>query len=337
MAIRTVTRGGTVNRRQFVRIVGGALVFVPLAGLAQKAEPVPRIGLLWVGMTSSSQLTAMLREGLRARGYDVGRNISIDDRSVVNDYDALAAEAERLVREKVSVIVVSGSTAVQAARKATSSIPIVMVAGGDPVRLGVAASLARPGGNVTGFTTQSQDLAGKRLGLLREIVPSMRRLAVILYPGSASEDDSLRNYQALARPLQLEVRPVEVRSPAEIEPAIMGIAAMNTQAIVVVGSSMFSAYRDRVVAAVAQLRVPAMYSGASLAEAGGLVAFAPNVLENSFRAAVYIDKILKGARAADLPIEQPSKWELIINLKTAKALGLTFPPSILLRADRVIE
>jgi putative ABC transport system substrate-binding protein len=267
----------------------------------------------------------------------VGRDVSIDDRSLVTSYDDLAAGAARLARDKVSVILAYGGTAVQAAYRAAPTIPIVMVAAGDPVSLGVAASLSRPGGNVTGFTTIGQELAGKRLELLTQIVPSMRRFAVVLYPGSASEADSLRNYEALAGSLQLEARPVEIRTPAEIEPAIIGIAQMKVQAIVVVGSSMFAAHRDRVVAAIAKLRIPAIYSNVSLGEAGGLVAFAPDTQENFYRAAIYVDKILKGAKPADLAIEQPSKWQLIVNLKTAKTLGMTFPQSILLRADRVIE
>ena len=187
------------------------------------------------------------------------------------------------------------------------------------------------------MTTQSAEIVGKRLELLGEIVPSIRRLAVVLYPGSASEADALRNYEALARPLRLEVRPVEIRSAAELESAIMSIAMMDVQGIVVLGSTLFAAHRDRMVAAIAAVRIPAVYSNVSIAEAGGLIAFAPDILENFHRAALYVDKILKGAKPADLAIEQPSKWQLVINLKTAKALGMKFPQSILVRADRVIE
>jgi putative ABC transport system substrate-binding protein len=326
-----------VNRRRIVIVLGSALAFMVRPSLAQKTEALPKIGLLWINSATTPLFVASLREGLRARGYEVGRDVNIDDRSLVAGYEGLAAAAERLAREKVSVILAFGTTAVQTAQKAAPATPIVMVAAGDPVRLGVAASLSRPGGNVTGFTTVNQDLSGKRLELLTQLVPSMRRFAVVLYPGSASEADSLRNYELLARSLQLEAVPVEIRGNAEIEPAIAGIAQMNVQAIVVVASTLFAAHRERMIAAVARIRIPAVYSQASIAEAGGLIAFSPDVQENFYRAAVYIDKILRGAKPGDLAIEQASKWLLIVNRKTARTLGLKLPQSILSRADQVLE
>ena len=326
-----------MNRRQFVIIVGSPLAATAPVALGQKVD-VPRIGLLWIDdPANSARFIARFREGMRARGYEVGRDFSIDDRSLVRSYDELVAGAARLAREKAAVILAYGTTAVQAAHSAAPVTPVVMVAASDPVSLGVAASLSRPGGHVTGLTTQSAEIVGKRLELLREIVPAIRRLAVVLYPGSASESDALRNYEALARPLRLEVRPVEIRGAAELESAIMGIPMMDVQGIVVVASTLFAAHRDRMVAAMAAVRIPAVYSNVSIAEAGGLIAFAPDILENFHRAALYVDKILKGAKPADLAIEQPSKWQLVINLKTAKALGMKFPQSILVRADRVIE
>jgi putative ABC transport system substrate-binding protein len=316
-------------------MIGGILA-APLAR-AQKAGRLPRIGLLWIDAGENSQFVAALREGLRALGYVEGQNVEIDDRSLVSGYDALNAAAARLASEKVAVIVAYGTTAVRVAHKIAPGIPVVMAIAGDPVRLGVAASLARPGGSVTGFTSLSSDLSGKRLEILRELVPEMRRFAVVLYPESASEAESLRNYVSAARTLNLEPQPVEIRSPAEIESAVAGIAKRNVQAIAVVGSTMFAANRNGLVAAIGKLRTPAIYAGLSLAEAGGLIAYGPNIVENFRRVAGYIDKILKGASPGDLPIEQPSKIDLVINLRTAKALGLKVPQSVLLRANRVIE
>jgi len=323
-------------RRRELLIASAAFLAAPFV-LAQKAGQLPRIGLLWIHAGASAPFIDAFRDGMRALGYVEGKNISIDERSLVDGYDGLAAAATRLATEKVAVILAYGTTAVSTAHKAAPGIPIVMVAAGDPIKLGVASSLARPGGNVTGFTTISEDLSGKRLELLREIVPGMRRFAVVLYPGSASEVGSLRSYVATAQAMNLEMRPVEIRSVAEIESAIAGIAKMEVQAIAVVGSTLFNANRDRLVAAITRLRTPAIYSGITLAEAGGLVAYAVNVVENFRRSAVYVDKILKGAKPGDLPIEQPTRIELVVNLKTARALELKIPQAVLIRADRVIE
>jgi putative ABC transport system substrate-binding protein len=324
-----------MDRRSFVALIGSAFA-APFA-LAQKAGQLPRIGLLWIHAGASAPFIDAFRDGMRALGYVEGKNISIDERSLVGGYDGLAAAAARLATEKVTVILAYGGTAVSAAHKAAPGIPIVMVSAGDPIKLGVASSLARPGGSVTGFTSLNEDLSGKRLELLREIVPAMRRFAVVLYPGSATEAESLRNFVAAARTLKLESRPAEIRSAAEIESAIASIAKMEVQAIAVVGSSLFNANRDRLVAAIAKLRTPAIYTGISFAEAGGLIAHGFNVVENFRRSAVYVDKILKGAKPGDLPIEQPTRIELVINMKTAKALGLKIPQSVLIRANRVIE
>jgi len=326
-----------VNRRRWMVCIGCSLAALAPDVVAQKRQSPPTIGLLWIDSPTSGQFEAKLREGLQDRGYQIGRDVNIDNRSLVTAYEHLAGAAERLVRADVAVMVVYGSTAVQAAVKASPTIPIVMVASGDPVGLGVAATLARPGGNVTGLTTQGADLAGKRLQILGELVPGLRRFAVVLYPGSTSEVQTLRNYEALARVSNMEARPVEIRGPADIESAIATIGTLNVQGIVVVGSSLFRAYRDRIVAAIGKLRLPAMYSGTSLVEAGGLIALSPDAVEDFYRSASYVDKILKGAKPAEMPIEQPTKFELVVNLKAAKALGFTFPQSVLLRADRAIQ
>ena len=314
-----------------------ALAVAPLGVRSQVPARLPRIGLLWIHDASDSHYLKAFRDGMAAQGYADGRNVRIDEQFLVNKYDALAAAAARLSAEKVDLIVAYGTTATQVAHKATSRIPIVMVASGDPVKSGVAASLARPGGNVTGFSVMSQDLSSKRLEILREMLPSMNRIAVLMYPGSQSEAEALRNLETAARAMKLELRVVEVRGPADIESAIAGIPGLKVDAVLAVGSTLFTANRGQLAAAIAKIRVPAIYSNLVIAEAGGLAAFGADVTSNFRRVAVYIDKILKGAKPADLPIEQPTTLELVINLKTAKALGLKIPQPLLLRADRVIE
>jgi putative ABC transport system substrate-binding protein len=325
------------NRRKLLVVLGAGAFTVPLVSFAQQSGTIPRIGLLWIDTDSSSQYVAAFREGLHAEGYIEGKNIRIDDRSLVDRYELLPEAAGRLVSQKVDVIVCYGATAIQTASKATSTIPIVMVLGGDPVKFGVAASLSRPGGNVTGTSSITQELSGKRLQLLKEIVPRIRRLAVILYPESTAEVTALRNYEAAARALNLEVRPVEVRTPGEIGPAISGIARMDVQAIAVVGSTLLTANRERVVAAVEKIRLPVIYANSDFPHAGGLLAYSTNNSDGFWRAATYVDKILKGAKPGDIPIEQPTVFELVINMKTAKVLGIKIPNSIMVQATKVIE
>jgi putative ABC transport system substrate-binding protein len=331
------------NRRKLIVALGvgagaGAGAFaVPLSSFAQQSGNMPRIGLLWIVGGNSSPYVAALRDGLRAQGYVEGKNIRIEDQFLVDRYELLPEAAAKMVSQKVDVIVSYGATAIQMASKATSTIPIVMVLSGDPVKLGVAASLSRPGGNVTGTSSISQELSGKRLELLKEIVPGMRRLAVILFPESAAEVRSLRNYEAVARALNLEVRPVEVRTPGDIGPVIAGIAQMNVQAIAAVGSTLLTANSKQVVAAVEKIRLPAIYANVEFTHSGGLMAYAANLSDGFRRAATYVAKILKGTKPGDLPIEQPTKVELVINMKAVKTLGLTIPQSLLLRADEVIQ
>jgi putative tryptophan/tyrosine transport system substrate-binding protein len=302
-----------------------------------RAQPkISVIALLWIEATRPSPYLVPLIEGLREHGYVPGRNVRIEERFLVEEYERLTEAAARLVAERPDLILVSGATAVTAARKATATIPIVMVGGGDPVKLGVVASLARPGGNVTGLTVLSGDLAGKRIELLREVLPTIKRLAVVLYPQSQAEIISLRNYEEAARAFGIEVRPVRVHASSEIGVTIAGIAKMELDAMAFVGSTLFRAYREQIVRAVGGTGLPAIYVDNFFTEVGGLLSYGPNMSDNFRRAAVYVDKILKGAKAADLPVEQPTRLELIVNLKAAKAQRVTIPRSVLLRADKVI-
>jgi len=326
---------GYAGRREFLAAACGLLAAT--IARAQAPNAIRQIGLLWIHSPALEPWLDALRAGLRAHGYEEGKNIRIDQGSLVNGYDELPTAAERLARAKVDVIVAYGSTAVLAAHKAAPAIPVVMTIAGDPVKLGVAASLARPGKNVTGLTSQSATAAGKRLELLREIMPSLRKCAVLLYPRSESELESLREMEEGARTLKIEVHAVAIHNAAAIESAVASIGILNVQAITVIGSTLFSANRERLISAVAKLNLPASYANVAFVEAGGLAAYAPDIGANFREAAVYVDKIFKGAMPGDLPIAQPIRWTLAINMRTAKALGLTIPPSVLLRADRVVE
>ena len=325
------------KRRKLVIALGAGALVAPFGSLAQQQGNVPQIGLLWIDTENPSQYVAAFREGLRARGYVEGKNIHVDDRFLVDRYERLSEAATRLVNQKVDLIVCYGSTATRAASKATSTIPIVMISGGDPVKLGVAASLSKPGGNVTGISSVNEELSGKRLEILKEIVPGMHRVAVVLYPESSAGSEGFKNYESAARVLNLQVRAVEIHTSAEIGPAIAGIAKMNVQAIAVMGSTLLTSNKKDVVAAVEKVRLPSIYSISDFSHAGGLLAYAPNLSDRFRQAAIFVGKILKGAKPGDLPIEQPTKFELVVNMKTAKALGIKIPNSILVRADKVIE
>jgi putative ABC transport system substrate-binding protein len=325
-----------IDRRTFLVGTGAVLLAAPLAAGAQQAK-VPRVGLLGLGSAESSPLIEVLRQSLRERGWVEGQNIAFEDRSTVDRYSRLPDVAAELVRLKVDVIVAWGTTTALAARKATQTIPIVTTAGSDPVEMGLAASLARPGGNVTGLTESSRELVGKRIELLKETLPGLSRIAVLWNPESRTESLSLRDTEAAARSLGLRVRPAEVRRPEDLEKAFASMAHEHSEALFLVGSNMFRVHRVRIVELAARHRLPATFSDRVFVEAGGLMSYGPDLKAIFSRLATYVDRILKGAKPGDLPIEQPTKFELVVNLKTAKALGLTIPPSLLGRADQVIE
>jgi putative ABC transport system substrate-binding protein len=323
-----------IDRRRFIEVIAGGLLAAPLAA-AQQAK-TPRVGFLGLGSAESSPHFEALRQALRERGWVEGQNITFEDRTTVGHYSRLPAAAAELVRLRVDVIVTWGTTTALAARKTTGTIPIVTAAG-DPVEMGLAASLARPGGNVTGLTTSGRELIGKRIELLKETLPRLSHIAVLWNPESRTQQLSLRDAEAAAKSLRLQVRPAEARGPEDLEKVFANIAHERPEALVLLPSYMFQAHRLRIVELAGRHRLPATFSDRSYVEAGGLMSYGPDYKAIFRQLANYVDRILKGAKPGDLPIEQPTKFELVINLKAAKALGLTIPQSVLGRADEVIQ
>jgi len=276
-------------------------------------------------------------QGLRELGYVEGQNIVIERRYSEGRYERLPGLAAELVRLKVDVIVAVGGPPPHAAKDATSTIPIVMTNHGDPVGTGLVASLARPGGNVTGLSTVNPDLVGKQLQLLKEAVPRLSRVAVLSNPTHPLHRLPLREVEVAARSLKVGLQVLEARAPSEFASAFSAATKESAGALIVLGDGMFFGQRTRIAELAAKSRLPMIAAEREYAEAGGLLAYGANFRESFRRAATYVDKILKGAKPGDLPIEQPTKFEFVINLKTTKALGLTIPQSVLLRADEVIQ
>ena len=306
----------------------------PGALFAQQRMPV--VGLLWNDSVKPSPYAAILAAGLRERGYVVGRNLRFEDAVALEGYGPMASNAATLVQAKVDLIVTYGATATLAAAKATQDIPIVMIIGADPVATGVVKSLSHPGGNATGIWTFTSGLNAKRMELLKELKPSVRRAGLLFAPGSAVQivvDDA----EGAAHRLKIEIVRAEVRAPDKIDAAVAKLVQLGADAIYVHTSSMLSAHSRSVVESVAKRRLPAVYGTERYAEAGGLLTYYPSLSKAFGRAAGQIDRILKGARPGDLPIDQVSDVELVINLRAARELGITIPQSILQRADRAIE
>ncbi len=328
-----------MRRREFMTLLGGVAATWPLAARAQHpAMPV-------LGFVSFAQREATLQaswyqafhDGLRDHGWVPGRNLLIEYRFADDKPDRLAALVQDLVRLKLDAIFVPTRPALPAVRTATATIPIVFVSLGDPVAEGWVASLARPGGNLTGVAGLSPDLAGKRLELLRELAPSLSKVAVLWNPANSAEELAVKVTETAARSLGMSLVVEHAGSPGELHRAIAAIAQSDAKSIVVLPDPMFLANREQLVELIRQSRLPAIYMETGFVAAGGLISYGPNFTELFRRAAAYVDKILKGAKPGDLPVEQPTKFELVINLKTAKAIGVTVPTSILLRASEVIE
>ncbi len=313
------------------------LLLAPLAADAQQAGKVYRIGFLSpVAPTTAPTWDEAFRQGLRELGYVEGRNIAIEYRWAEDKYERLPDLAAELVRLKVDVIV-AVAVAARAAKQATSTIPIVFAVVGDPLGDKLVASLARPGGNITGLTTIAGELIGKQLELLKETAPQVSRVAVLQNLGTPSHPRWVREAAGAARALGVQLRALEVRRSKDLDAAFTAITGERADALLVLPDAMFVNHRARIADFAAKSRLPSVYGLREHAEAGGLISYAANRPDILRRAATYVDKILKGAKPADLPVEQPTRFELVINLKTAKALGLTIPQSILICADQVIQ
>jgi putative tryptophan/tyrosine transport system substrate-binding protein len=328
------------TRRAFLGALAGALLAAPPAALAQQAAKVYRIGLLGGSPPNSPGGRVAWEgffQGMRELGYVDGQNILVEGRFYGDHTDRLPALAAELVRLKVDVIVAGAAPAPEAAQRATSTIPIVMAIHVDPVGSGLVASLAKPGKNVTGLSTLGPELVGKRLQLLKEVIPGISRVAVLSNPTDTAQALLLRDAQVAARSLKVRLQVQEARAPSDFAGAFSAMTKERAGGVIIFTSSMFYDQRTRIAELAARSRLPAIYSVKDYAEAGGLMAYGVNLGESFRRAATYVDKILKGARPAELPVEQPTKFDLVINLKAAKALGLTIPPSLLQRADEVIQ
>jgi putative ABC transport system substrate-binding protein len=329
-----------VDRRTFLAGTGAVVLAAPFAAEAQQAAKVYRLGLLGGSPPDSPggrRAWEGFFQGMRELGYAEGQNILVEGRWYGDQTDRLPALAAELVRLKVDVIVAGAPPAPEAAQRATSTIPIVMAIHNDPVGSGLVASLAKPGRNVTGLSTLAPELVGKRLQLLKEAVPAIFRVAVLSNPTVTNQAVELREAKVAARSMKVQLQVLEARAPSNFSGAFSAMTKERAGGVIILTSSMFYAERTRIAELAAQSRVPAIYSVKEFAEAGGLMTYGINIGESFRRAATYVDKILKGAKPGDLPIEQATKFELVINLKTAKSLGLTIPPSLLGRADEVIQ
>ena len=327
-----------MDRRSFIRVLTGGLLAVSPAAEAQQRPKTARIGFL--SLSSGPTPTMDISPGLRDLGWIDGQNIAIEYRWAANREDQLSALAAELVRLKVDVIVTSGTPAALAAKRATTTIPIVVTFAADPVGSGLVASLSRPGGNITGLTTLARGLVAKRLELLKAVASGSTRMAVLWQPGALGERamrDMTDETQVAGRTLGLQLRFVEAQRPEDFEQAFSAMREAGVGGLLIFPNFVLFEARGSIVSHAARNRLPAVYPWREAVSAGGLMSYATNFPDMYRRAALYVDKILKGAKPAELPIEQPTTFELVINLKTAKALGLTIPPSLLQRADQVIE
>ncbi len=315
------------------------ILLAPLAADAQQPTKVPRIGFL-VFSSPSTIISARFegfRQGLRELGYIEGKNIVIERRFAEEKRERLPQLAAELVRLKVEVIVTGGPTSTRAAKEATVTIPIVMGHDTDPVGSGFVASLARPGGNITGLSSLAPEISGKRLELLKEIVPKLSRVAVFGTSTQAGNAQSLKETELAAAAFGVQLQYLDILDRKDIETAFREARKWRADGVLGLPSPVMIAERKQVADLAAKSRLPAMYTASEFVDAGGLISYGPNFVDLYRRAATYVDKVLKGSKPADLPVEQPTKFELVINLKTAKALGLTIPQSVLFRADQVVK
>jgi putative tryptophan/tyrosine transport system substrate-binding protein len=327
-----------MSKKVICLALSAILLALALPTQAQQPKKVPRIGVMWLYSPDiASPFSEAFRQGLRGLGYIEGQNIALEERWAEGRYDRLPSLAAELVRLNVDIIVTASTQAAQAGQQATRSIPIVMTVVSDPVESGLVGSLARPGGNVTGLSLMHPDLSGKRLELLKEVIPKLSRVAVLSNLSNPIIPPLLRETEAAARALGVQLQVVEVRGPTELDSAFSVITRDRAGALVVLPDGIFQNERRRIAALAAKGRLPAMYAWREAVDAGGLMAYGASLPDIFRRAAVYVDKILKGTKPADLPVEQPTKFELVINLNAAKQIGLTIRPNVLARADKVIK
>ena len=328
-----------MERRAFIAGLSFGLLGVPGAGEAQPAAKAPRIG--WLGGPTRESAEVFVREfrrGLKDLGWVEGQNIVIEWRFAGGRAERLPDLAAELVRLRVDLIVVPSTPTALAAKNATKTIPLVTVGGGDPVELGLVASLARPGGNITGLSSNlGPEIAGKQLEVLKETVPKISRMAVLWNPTTPGNALALREAEITARALAVELQLLEARSASDFDGAFAAMTTGRAGALLILGDVMFTTHRRRLAALAVKSRLPAIYGGREFVDEGGLLCYGAKLSDNFHRAAVYVDKILKGAKPGDLPIERPTTFQLVVSLKTARALGLTIPPSLLQRADQVID
>ena len=331
-----------IDRRTFLGATAGGLLAVSIVALAQQRGKLARIGLLDYGASEpvAAARWKAFRERLRELGYVEGQNVTFAPRWANGEVGRLPSLAAELIHAKVDIVVTAGSEAALAAKQATRSIPIVTATGSDPVELGLVAGLAEPGGNITGVTSIQRELSGKRLELLKQLLPQVSRVAILWDSTNHSSALGMRDTEAAAKAVGIVLQSVGVRGAKGFDTADTAFSAMKrdrAEAVIAVNSPAFTGYRRRIADLAIAHRLPMVVGAKEYAEAGGLLSYGTDYTELHRRAAVYVDKILKGAKPADLPIEQPTKFELVINLKTAKTLGLTIPPSLLQRADEVIR
>ena len=315
----------------------GCLCVAPLAPEAQQAGKVYRIGSLLIAPSGRALYMGAFLEGMRALGYVEGQNLVLEYRYADGQFERFPALAAELVRLPVEVLLVGSTQAALAAKDATTTIPIVMAGAGDPVGSGLVASLAQPGGNITGLSVLGPDLVGKQLEFLKDVRPTVTRVALLWNPANPVAALIVREAELAAQRLGVQLHLVEARGPEAFDSAFGAMTSAHAGALLVVPDSIFFQHRSRLAELAATSRLPSMYNSRGHVEAGGLLCYGPSFTDIGQRAAAYVDKILKGAKPADLPVEQPTKFELVINLKAAQALGLTIPPTVLFQADEVIR
>jgi putative tryptophan/tyrosine transport system substrate-binding protein len=326
-----------MRRRDVIKLLGG-IATLPLAARAQQLKKIARIGFLGNSTAAlEANLIGPFGEGLRALGYEDGRNIVIEYRWAEGNYERFPSLVAELLASNVDVLVTAGTPASLAIKKATTSVPVVMIAAGDPIGTGLVPSLAEPGGNLTGLSSIAPDLEGKRLELLREILPKLSHVGMFINSGNPFHATSLYQARTAAQTLRITLQVLDVRASEDLDGAFAAILKERPEALLILADRVFLHNRARMMDFATQYRLPNVNGYHELAEAGGLMSFGPSYEEMHRRAATYVDKILKGAAPADLPIEQPTKFTLVLNRKSAKALGVDMPPTLLARADEVIE